>query len=120
MPSVNMPSVYEPFSGAVTQAIEAWASWFTTIGSQFGLININVGASSNPATERSVVTDVAGYGKQLGRVEDALLVLMKHAKLPANLPKDQKRAIDDLNSMLNEIANVREQNGAKNVLRPYD
>ena len=41
------------------------------VSSQFGLINITVGQSSDPSVEADVLTDVAGYGKQLGRIEDA-------------------------------------------------
>ena len=113
-----MPTVNFPWSGAVSQAIEAWASLFTAMGSQFGLININYGATQNPKLEETVVSGVASYGKQLGRVEDALLVLMKYANLPEDLPEDEQRAIDDLNAMLIEIADVKEQKGAVHVLRP--
>ena len=91
---------------------------FTAFGSQFGLININVGASSDPQLETKVVANVASYGKQLGRVEDALMVLMRYANLPAQLPPEQQRAIEDLRAMLTEIANAKEASGAKHVLRP--
>lgn len=113
-----MSNVNMPLSGAVSQWIEAWASLFTAFGSQFGLININLGASADPQLETKVVNNVASYGKQLGRVEDALLVLLRHANLPASLPPEQHRAIEDLRAMLNEIANAKEASGAKHVLRP--
>ena len=53
---------------------------FRAVGSQFGLININLGQSSNPTVEEEVLTDVASYGRQLGRISDALAVLL--ARLP--------------------------------------
>ena len=38
-----------PLSGDVTQAINQW-TWLTkVVGGQFGLININLGKSSDPA-----------------------------------------------------------------------
>jgi hypothetical protein len=114
-----MPNVNMPLSGAVSQWIEAWSSLFTAFGSQFGLININVGASSDPQLESKITGDVASYGSQLGRVEDALIVLIEHAKLnEKELPRDQRRAIEDLRSMLNGIADAKEKSGSKHVLRP--
>jgi hypothetical protein len=65
-------------SGNVTQSINSWTWFFNPIGSQVGLANIELGQSSNPAIEGEVLTDVASYGKQLGRIEDALLVLLAH------------------------------------------
>jgi len=114
-----MPNVNMPLSGAVSQWIEAWSSLFTAFGSQFGLININVGATADPALETKITGDVASYGSQLGRVEDALIVLLQHVKLQEDqLPRDQRRAIEDLRSMLNKIADAKEKSGAKHVLRP--
>src|SRR5262245_24361470 len=34
--------------------------------------------SSNPEVEEEVLTDIASYGKQLGRIEDMLTVLLDH------------------------------------------
>ena len=36
------------------------------------------GKVSNPAVEEEVLTEVASYGKQLGRIEDVLQVLLAH------------------------------------------
>jgi hypothetical protein len=111
-----MPSVNLPLSGAVSQAFKAWTSMFSAFGSQIGLINVNVGTSSNPAIEEEILSDVGSYGRQLGRIADAMIVLLRC--LPPELPEDERRAITDLKSMLNEIANVKEKHGAKHVLRP--
>ena len=47
------------------------------IGSQFGLINITLGQSSDPAVESDVLSDVGTYGKQLGQIGDALLAVIE-------------------------------------------
>src|SRR4030081_2209851 len=73
-----MPVFRLPLSGNVTQSINPWTWLFNPVGSQIGLVNIELGQSSNPAVEEEVLSDVASYGKQLGRIEDALLVLLAH------------------------------------------
>jgi hypothetical protein len=59
----SMPDVNLPLSGPVTQTFP-WTNYIT----------INVGTSSNPAIEKDALSDVASYGKQLGRIGDALIV----------------------------------------------
>ena len=95
-----------PLSGAVTQTFP-WTNYFT----------INLGNSSNTTIEREALT-VASYGKQLGRIGDALIVLLKYVQLPADLTPDEDAAIRDLKSMLSEIANRKLAHGAHLVLRP--
>ena len=74
------------------------------------------GPRLNPAIEADALS-VASYGKQLGRIGEALIVLLKHLDL-GKLSHDETRAIGDLKSMLNEIANKKVNHGAKLVLRP--
>ncbi len=97
-----MPDVKLPLSGNVTQSIFP--------------LTINVGQSSNPAIEEALLS-VASYGKQLGRIGDALIVLLKHVKLE-HLPPDEEQAIVDLKCMLHEMAKVKKEQGAKHVLWP--
>ena len=75
-------------------------------GSQFGLVNINMGQSSAPDVEADVLSDVASYGKQLGRIGDALIVLLGHIH-PKN--EKEKKVIAALNEMLEQIAKVKER-----------
>jgi hypothetical protein len=93
-----------PLSGAVTQTFP-WS-----------IFTINLGESSNPAIEKDALS-VASYGKQLGRIGDALIVLLNHVEL-VGLSPHEVDAIRDLKSMLNEIANNKVAHGAKLVLRP--
>ncbi|HXX04264.1 MAG TPA: hypothetical protein VEJ37_08000 [Xanthobacteraceae bacterium] len=99
-----MPTFKLPLSGDVVQSINPFTSFMT--GGQFGLVNINMGQSSAPEVEADVLSDVASYGKQLGRIGDALLVLLAHIH-----PKDAKeeKVIAALNEMLEQIAKVKER-----------
>jgi len=47
-------------------------------GAQFGLFNIDLGQSGDPAFEREVLDRVGSYGRQLGRLGEALAVLIEH------------------------------------------
>ena len=71
-----MPTFKLPLSGDVVQSINPFTAFMT--GGQFGLININLGQSSEPKVEEEVLSDVATYGKQLGRIGDAMIVLLAH------------------------------------------
>lgn len=113
-----MPDFEMPPSGDITQAIAPWTALLNAWGSQFGLININLGKSSNPTVEKDVLSDVASYGKQLGRIEDALIVLLRHFGPEGELPDEEKKAIRDLKRMLDDIADVKDRHSSKPALRP--
>jgi hypothetical protein len=95
-----------PLSGAVTQTFP-WTVNYT----------INLGESSNTAIEGDALS-VASYGKQLGRISDVLIVLLKHVQLVGTLSPDEEKALCDLRTMLDEIANKKQAHGARLVLRP--
>jgi len=113
-----VPDFKMPLSGDVTQAINPWTLMFNPVGSQFGLFNINLGTSSDPAVESQVLSDVASYGRQLGRIGDALLVLLAHFDPKVELTETEAAAIRDVRSMLNSIADVKQRHTTKPVLRP--
>ena len=114
-----MPTFKLPLSGDVVQSISPWTAFMSPIGSQFGLVNITVGQSSDPSVEADVLSDVASYGKQLGRIGDALAVLLAHFHPHEPLTKVETDAIDDLKTMLAGIADVKEKHG-RTALRPHD
>jgi hypothetical protein len=108
MSSINPPSsgtVNLPLSGAVTQTFAPWID-----------LTVNVGQSSNPAIEKDALS-VASYGRQLGRIGDALIVLLNKIKL-TGLSADEENAIVDLKCMLHEIAKMKKAQGAKHILWP--
>jgi len=102
-----MPVFRLPLSGNVTQTINPWNWFFNPVGSQVGLVNIELGQSSNPAVEEEVLSDVASYGKQLGRIEDALLVLLAHFRPERPLTNEEETAISELKALVAEIAAVK-------------
>jgi hypothetical protein len=104
---VNTPaSLFQfPLSGDVTQAINPW-TWWLRMMSQIGFININLTKSSDAGMEQQIIENVAGYGKQLGRVIEALDALF------ANTASDkwsaaQKKALGDFLDLAKEIAAVK-------------
>jgi hypothetical protein len=102
-----MPVFRLPLSGNVTQTINPWTWFFNPVGSQVGLVNIELGQSSNPVVEEEVLSDVASYGKQLGRVQDALLVLLAHFRPERPLTREEETAIGDLKAPVAEVADVK-------------
>jgi len=110
-----MPTFKLPLSGDVVQSINPFTAFMT--GGQFGLININMGQSSEPKVEEEVLSDVATYGKQLGRIGDALVVLLAHFHPRKPLTAEETAAIDALREMLEKIADVKERQ-RRPALRP--
>jgi len=105
MPNDTLPATVKlPWSGDVTQAINPW-SWMNNSLGQFGYININQTVSSNREMEREIVTRVAGYGKQLGRITDVLDVLVR--RLPERLDKDDQQAVEQFREMADGVAAVK-------------
>jgi hypothetical protein len=101
-----MPTFKLPLSGDVSQTINPFSGWFSPSGGQYGLVNINLGVSSEPKVEADVLSDVATYGKQLGRIGDALIVLIDHLPREALTPSEAE-AIHELKVMLKEIQKIK-------------
>jgi hypothetical protein len=102
-----MPTFKLPLSGDVVQSINPFTNFMA--GGQFGLVNINMGQSSEPKVEQEVLSDVATYGKQLGRIGDALIVLLAHFHPQVPLTPDESEAIVVLKKLLGRIADVKEK-----------
>ncbi len=83
------------------QAINPWS--FYNQGAQFGLVNINLGATPHPEIEQAVLEEVGSYGRQLGRIGDALEVLLAHVKLGELKPEEA----DALKVLQGQLAAVR-------------
>jgi hypothetical protein len=94
-----------PLSGDVTQAINPWTWWLRMMG-QIGFININLTESSDPGMERQIVENVAGYGKQLGRIMEVLDALLAHTAT-SGWSAIQKKALGDFLDLAKDIAAVK-------------
>ena len=106
MPEKMSASIFEFPSGDVTQMFKSWTSLWSQWMGQFGFININLAKSSDPALERRIIENVAGYGKQLGRVIEVLDALLVNSAT-AGWSADQKKALLDFFEMAKEIAAVK-------------
>jgi hypothetical protein len=87
---------------------------FSQQGAQFGLINIDLGGAGDSDLERKILDRVGSYGRQIGRIGDALEVLLKHVKLD-DLDSDERDALDILKGQLAQVRQVKAErrvNGA--------
>lgn len=105
-----MPDFKLPLSGDVIQAINPWNWFFNSEGGQFGLININLGKSGDPELEQRILDDVGSYGRQLGRIGEALEVLLDNVKLD-RLDAKEREAIEDFRLQLAQVKRLKKQHG---------
>jgi hypothetical protein len=80
-------------------------------GAQFGLINIDLGGAADSDLERKILKTVGSYGRQLGRIGDALDVILKHVKLD-DLKPDERDALDVLKGQLAAVRQVKAEHRA--------
>jgi hypothetical protein len=106
-----MPVFKLPLSGDVVQSINPITSFFSPTGGQFGLVNITVGQSSAPDVEKDVLSDVASYGKQIGQVADALLVVIEHLEAHPEQALGNHKAIAAFKELMHSVATVKERHG---------
>ncbi|HET7865681.1 MAG TPA: hypothetical protein VFL86_14860 [Burkholderiaceae bacterium] len=97
-----------PLSGNVSQIINPWNWFFSAMDSQLGLININLGKSPDPSLEQTILREVGTYGRQLGRLGEALEVLLNHVKLD-DLDPDERKKINAFLYLQDEIAAVKKR-----------
>ncbi|WP_374410042.1 hypothetical protein [Novosphingobium colocasiae] len=110
MPAFSLaPADANPFSVQLApdklwQAINPW-TW-NIDHNQLGLINISLGETSYPETERRILDEVGSYGKQLGHIADALEVLIRHFDTATLTPKESD-ALDVLKGDLAQIRGIK-------------
>src|SRR4051794_15982268 len=85
-------------------------------GDQLGFININTSRSADPELERRIVTDVASYGRQLGRILDAVAVLVGREQR-GKLSADERRALDELEALHADVQTAKARFTAGHVDR---
>jgi hypothetical protein len=88
---------------SLKQVINPW-----NFETQQGFINVNLMQSSDPGMERDIVENVAGYGRQLGRISETLRVLLDHGALrAAALSPEERKAVQDFTDMTDQIADLK-------------
>ncbi len=90
--------------GKLWQSINPWT--FYQQGAQFGCINIDLGRTPRPDVEQEVLDEVGSYGRQLGRIGDALEVLLRHVPLEG-LSAPEQDAITILRGQLAEVRQIK-------------
>jgi hypothetical protein len=86
-----------PLSGAVTMPI----TMPNFSGAQFGLFNIDLGASADPALERKLIDHAGSYGKQLGRICDIISEILLHIKPDTPLDAKTVEKFRDMATLIN-------------------
>ncbi len=89
------------FSNNVAQAVNT-----ASAEGQFGFININQMQSTDIDLEKNITENVAGYGKQLGRIVNALRIVVEHSQF-TGLMEDEQAALRKFSHMVEEIDAVR-------------
>jgi|SoiMetStandDraft_5_1073268.scaffolds.fasta_scaffold111241_2 hypothetical protein len=101
-PDVSWPWTW-PLGGDVTQWIRT--SWIKSLSDQTGFININNVRAGDPEVERRIIEDVASYGRQLGRIMEALDVVIGHLRLGerTDLTADERHALEDFSDLVRQV-----------------
>ncbi|WP_407051711.1 hypothetical protein [Methyloraptor flagellatus] len=101
----GLPAIQLPFSGDVSQVIAPLTSWFS--GNRYSLFSIDLGRSSAPEVERVILDEVGSYGRQLGRIGEALAVLVDHFEPKGELSPRERKALAALTVMIDEIEAIK-------------
>jgi hypothetical protein len=111
MPNVRAPVFFDfrsPLSGSVNQLIQPWRWSMDGNNNQYSFFSIDLGHSSAPELETEIIEEVGSYGRQLGRISEALEVLVK--RLPRGELNDaETAAIEAFSVQMREIAQVRKR-----------
>ena len=77
-------------------------SWLSGAMSQIGFINIENMSSGDSDLEKSIIREVGSYGRQLGRIMEALQAVLNH-QVYTNWGSDEQQAVKDFTCMAHDI-----------------
>ncbi|NLH80034.1 MAG: hypothetical protein GX458_04205, partial [Phyllobacteriaceae bacterium] len=98
-----------PWAGDVTQAIMPVTTWFSPSGGNYSLFSVNLGASTAPELEAAILARAGSYGKQIGRIGEAVAVLvavLEKSDAWQHLSSQEREAIGAAKAMLTSVAEV--------------
>jgi hypothetical protein len=101
-----------PLSGDVSQWINPITSWLSG-----NTISVNLGESGSPEAESEILRRVGSYGRQLGKITDAMIVLLRHLPQSASLSQEEQNAVAALRKMADQIADIKETH-KRQAMRP--
>jgi hypothetical protein len=90
-----------PLSGDVSQWINPITSWWS--GNQ---ISVNLGEAGSPEAEAEILRRVGSYGRQLGKIDDVLTVLITRLDRTSLSPLEAE-AINEFEDMVKQIARIK-------------
>ncbi len=111
-----MAPVRFPLSGDVAKAFRFLTSSFSAAGSLFGFIDVHLARSPAPEVEQGD-REVGSYGRQLGRIGDAVAVLLAHTPVGVKLDERERKALAAFTAVVDEIDDVKRRRG-RSTLRP--
>ena len=81
-----------------------------------GLVNINLGRSSDPNLEQTILDEVGSYGRQIGQISDALDVILRHVPLD-NLTERDRDALTDFRLQIEQVNRLKAKRGRERQLQ---
>ena len=103
-----------PLSGDVVQWINP-VTWFMS-GNQISA-NVYLGESSSTETETEILDQVGTYGRQLGQIADAMIVLLRYLPDRESLTPEESKVIKKFEKMASDIADIKEKH-KRQAVRP--
>lgn len=101
MKSGDKTTLYD-FLGRNYNPVTPWINFLRGATGQFGLINVNTMQTDEPDTELGIVESVGSYGKQLGRVIEALQAVCEQLN-KENWTHEQQEAVKDFIRLADDI-----------------
>lgn len=96
-----------PLSGDVNQTFNPWTWTFAPQNSSFSLFSIDLGPSENPEVEADVLRNVASYGRQIGRMQEVVSILLDRLEETEKLQGAERAAVEDFRTLMRDIAKVK-------------
>jgi hypothetical protein len=96
-----------PLSGDVSQIINPWTFWLKSLNQQLGFININNINSGDSEIERTIVEDVASYGRQLGWIMEVLDLIVSRSKFN-DLTEEERASLQQFSNLIKRIEEVKQ------------
>ena len=76
----------------------------------FNFFTVNLGSTSNPDVEREALDVVGSYGRQIGHIQEALDVLLKHVPM-SKLSAAEKETIKVLKRDISSVRQIKRKHG---------
>ncbi len=101
-----------PAPEKLDQTINPWTWMSSSSGNRIGLINVDLGLSRAPEVEGDILARVGSYGRQIGRIGEAVEVLLKIVETkcePGSLSEGEKKAIADFRDLMCQTRAVKKE-----------